>query len=170
MDKTIEQQVAETILQKVTDVKIGDKTYSVAPPTTATLILVSEAVSQLPHLKLDEKNIVGEVLSVARDCRVLGDVAAILILGAKGLTESVTRRRRVFWPFYSVSVTETIDRKAELSREILDNYSPSELHNLIASLLKGLDLGDFFGLTTFLTEVNLLRQTKVGNETTAFGQ
>lgn len=170
MDKTIEQKVAETILQKATEVKVGDKTYSVAPPTTATLILVSEAVSQLPHLKLDEKNIVGEVLSVAKDCRVLGDVAAILILGAKGLTETVTRRRHVFWPFNRIEVTETIDRKAELSREILDNCSPSELHNIIANLLGGLDLGDFFGLTTFLTEVNLLRQTKVETETTASGQ
>ena len=170
MEKTIEQKVADTILQKATDIKVGDRTYSVAPPTTATLILVSEAVSLLPHLKLDEKNIVGEVLSVAKDCRVLGDVAAILILGAKGLTESVTRRRRGFWPFYRGIVTDTVDRKAELSREILETHSPSELNNLIATLLGGLDIGDFFGLTTFLTEVNLLRQTKVGNGTTASGQ
>lgn len=170
MAKTIEQKVAETILQKATEVKVGDKTYNVAPPTTATLILVSEAVSQLPHLRLDDKNIVGEVLSIAKDCRVLGDVAAILILGAKGLTETVTRRKRALLPFNRGIVTETIDRKAELSRELLENYSPSALHNLIASLLSGMDLGDFFGLTTFLTEVNLLRQTKVETETTVSGQ
>lgn len=167
---TIEQRVAQTILQKATEITVGDKTYSVAPPTTATLILVSEAVSQLPHLKLDEKNIVGEVLSVAKDCSLLGDVAAILILGAKGLTETVTRRRRFVWPFNRLKVKETIDRKAELSREILETHSPSSLHNLIATLLGGLDLADFFALTTFLTEVNLLRQTKVETETTAFGQ
>lgn len=170
MAKTIEQQVAETILQRATEVKVGDKTYHVAPPTTATLILVSEAVSQLPHLRLDDKNIVGEVLSVAKDCRVLGDVAAILILGAKGLTDTVKRRKRFAWFSRRAEVTETIDRKAELSRELLENYSPSALHNLIASLLSGMDLGDFFGLTTFLTEVNLLRQTKVETETTVSGQ
>ena len=39
----------------------------------------------------------------------------------------------------------------------------SMLNNLVVMLLQKMELGDFFGLTTFLTEINLLRPTKVEN-------
>lgn len=83
MNKTIEQTVAETILEQPFEVKVGEKSYQVASASTATLILVSEAISQLPHIALDTEKVVEETLSVAKDCRILGDIAAILILGAK---------------------------------------------------------------------------------------
>lgn len=85
MNKTIEQTVAETILEQPFEVKVGEKSYQVASASTATLILVSEAISQLPHIALDTEKVVEETLSVAKDCRILGDIAAILILGAKNL-------------------------------------------------------------------------------------
>lgn len=87
MNKTIEQTVAETILEQPFEVKVGEKSYQVASASTATLILVSEAISQLPHIALDTEKVVEETLSVAKDCRILGDIAAILILGAKNITE-----------------------------------------------------------------------------------
>lgn len=59
-EKTIEQKAAETILQTPVEVKVGSKTYMTAPPSTATLILASEAVSRLPHVVLDPKNVVEE--------------------------------------------------------------------------------------------------------------
>lgn len=83
MNKTIEQTVAETILEQPFEVKVGEKSYQVASASTATLILVSEAISQLPHIALDTEKVVEETLSVAKDCRILGDIAAILILGAE---------------------------------------------------------------------------------------
>ena len=86
MNKTIEQTVAETILEQPFEVKVGEKSYQVAPASTATLILVSEAISQLPHIALDTEKVVEETLSIAKDCRILGDIAAILILGAKSIT------------------------------------------------------------------------------------
>lgn len=51
--KTLEEKVADTILQKSDEITIGEKTYKIAPPTTATLILASEAVSRLPKTVLD---------------------------------------------------------------------------------------------------------------------
>ncbi len=176
MEKTIEQRVAETILQKPTEIKVGGKTYTAAPPSIATLILVSEAVSRLPHLKLDDQDIVRETLSVAKDCRILGDIAAILILGARQVNEQVikvqTEEKRVLWGLFRRKRKTSVitDRKTELSKEILEELSPSQMHQLITQLLAGLDLGDFFALTTFLTEVNLMRQTKVETKTTVFGQ
>ena len=60
-------------------------------------------------------------------------------------------------------VTETIevDKKAELAKELLENFSPSELYNITATLIGNLQLGDFFGISIFLTEINLLRPTKM---------
>lgn len=168
--KTIEQRVGEAVLQKPREVTIADRTFTVAPPSVATLILASEAISLLPQVELDKKRIVEEVLFVAKDCRVFGDIAAILILGSKGLTGTVTRRRKRFFGLFSRDIVETIDRKTELSKWLLDTLDSTALHKLVFDLLRDFNLGDFFGLTTFLIEINLLRPTKVVDETTAFGQ
>lgn len=176
--KTLEQKVAETILQRPVEVKVGEKTYTTAPPSVATLILVSEAVSRLPHFTLDPENVVGESLSIAKDCQALGEIVAILLLGAKNLTRRVKTEQTVEKRFFfglirrkkTVEVEKIIDCKAELAQELLENLRPSELQGLTATLLQRMELGDFFGLTTFLSEINLLRQTKVGTEATAFGQ
>ena len=176
--KTIESKVAAAILQQGEEVTVGAKTYTVAPASTATLILASEAVSRLPQVTLDPAKVVEESLSIAKDCRPLGDIAAILILGAKHLTEVVktrqTVRKRRLWGLIRWETKEEVeyivDRKAELATELLENLSPQELNGLVVRLLKKMELGDFFGLTTFLTEINLLRRTKVETGTTASGR
>ena len=140
MNKTIEQTVAETILEQPFEVKVGEKSYQVASASTATLILVSEAISQLPHIALDTEKVVEETLSVAKDCRILGDIAAILILGAKNITEKkkvpqIKEKRYLCGLIrrpYTVEVEITIDKKAELAKELLEDVSPREL-NLIVS-------------------------------------
>lgn len=180
MAQTLEQKVANTILQKATKIKIGDKEYTAAPPSVATLILVSEAVSHLPQFDLDGEKIASSVLQTAKDCRLFGDIAAILLLGARNITEVVTERqtrtKRRLWGLWNqkqtVSVTREVNRVTELSKELLETLSPSELQTVIASILSQMELGDFFALTTFLTEVNLMKQTKakVETETTASGQ
>lgn len=178
MATTIEEKVAGTILQKDIEVTVGGKKYKAAPASTATLILASEAVSRLPKVNLNPEKVVEESLSVARECRPLGDIAAILILGAKNLTETVKARQTVekrrLWGLVKwteeVEVERVIDRKAELAKQILEDLSPRALNLLVAQLLQKMELGDFFGLTTFLTEINLMRPTKVENGTTASGQ
>ena len=176
-NKNIEAQTASTILQKPEEVVVGNTTYKVAPPSTATLILVSEAVANMPQVNLKSENIVDESLYVAKDCRIEGEIIAIMILGAKGLIETrkvrQTKEKRRLWGLwkqrYEVETEETINRKAELSKQLLEDVSPRELMNLTSRLLQGMQIADFFGLTTFLIEINLLRQTKVV-QTTASGQ
>lgn len=176
MDTTIETKVSQTILQQREEIVIGEKTYTIAPPSVATLILASEVVSHLPQEKLDEDHIVEETLSIAKDCREIGDLAAILILGAKHINDKVerreTRRRRFLWGLFHrdriVTITETA--KEALSRELLENTTPRDLHSAIARIILKMQVGDFFGLTTFLTEINLMRPTKVETEPTASGQ
>lgn len=172
-NRTLEQKAADTILQRSAKVTIGGTEYEAAPPSIATLILVSEAVARLPKRKLNEKNIVAECLAVAKDCRPLGDIAAILVLGARHITERANdpqTARRGFLRRFFTKRPKPLTKLEALSNEIINTYSPTELHSLIVMLLQRMDLADFFGLTTFLTEVNLLRQTKVETKTTAFGQ
>ena len=174
-NRTLEQKAADTILQKAAKVSIGGKEYEAAPPSIATLILVSEAVSRLPHRRLDDKNLVLESLNMAKHGRVLGDVAAILVLGARRFNDKPNDPQEApggwFGRLLGRKPKQTQRTQGELlSREILETYSPRKLYDLIAMLLQRMDLADFFALTTFLTDVNLLRQTKVETETTAFGQ
>lgn len=185
MLENIETKVAKTLLQEPEEIIVGGTVYKAAPPSTATLILVSEAAARMPQTRLDPERIVDEVLSIAKDCRPIGEFAAILILGVKGLTETrkvvKTAEKTVYEPYLfglfkrPRVITETvgedvvIDRKGELARALLEDLTPRELHNLVARLLSRMQVADFFGLTTFLIETNLLRQTReVG--TTASGQ
>lgn len=174
MKKTLEQKAAEAILQKAATVTIGNFTYEAAPPSIATLILVSEAVSRLPQRKLDRSALVSECLDIAKDCKALGDIAAILVLGARAYNEKhfpeEAQQKRGFLQRRRKEDADVRTHGEILAEEILNTLNPHELYDLIAMLLQRMDLGDFFALTTFLTEVNLLRQTKVETGTTASGQ
>lgn len=160
--KTIESQVKDTILEEPRSVKIGARTYEVAPPTIATLILASEAVSRLPELTLDPDRLVQECFYAAKDCRVLGEIAAILILGARR-SESREAARPGKWGCLGRLISRRRKCRDALAEEILLSLSPKDLFNVISGILATMQLSDFFGLTTFLSEVNLLHQTKVGN-------
>lgn len=173
---TIEQKATETILQQPEEVYIGGKKYKIAPPSVATLILISAAISRLPHIELNEKKVMEETLYVAKDCMELGEIAAILILGAKHINDfeesrHIERRRHLWGLFHTrKEVVKVQSKKDRLCRELMEDTTPRELHNLIAKLLLKMQVADFFGLTTFLTGINLMRQTKVVTEATASGQ
>lgn len=156
----IEQQVAGTILQKTIEVHVGDMVYEAAPASTATLILVSGLASQLPTVQLSEENVLVETLSIAQDCRVLGDILAVLILGAKGLKETREVIEPKLFGLWSKKKTVVIDKQAELADILLKELSPRSLNSLMVELLTSMEIADFFGLITSLLEVNLLRQTR----------
>lgn len=92
--ETIESRVASAILEKpIGEIAIGGKTYKIAPPSIGTLILISEIIATLPIVKDAPKDKqLNAVLHYAKDYRKLGEIGAILILGANGLTEKVTRK------------------------------------------------------------------------------
>lgn len=161
--QTIESRVAAAILERPTgEIEIDGSKYKIAPPTLATLILVSELVSTLPIVEKTEDNErkTYSVLHHAKNYKALGDIAAVLILGAKVIKEdeqriekprrwySLRRRRRV-----------TSIRK-ELAEKILDNVRPSVLFDCIIRRLKDNEVGIFFLITTSLSEANLLTPTK----------
>lgn len=84
-EQTIESKVASAILERpVASIELEGVKYDIAPPSIATLILVSEIVSTLPEVKpVSGDKILYSVLHIAKDYRALGDIVAVLILGAK---------------------------------------------------------------------------------------
>ena len=53
-----------------------------------------------------------------------------------------------------------VDKKAELTKIILENMRPSVLFDVVVKRLNTLEIKDFFGITTSLSEANILKPTK----------
>ena len=166
MARTIEQMVASAILEKATDtIEIDGNIYPIADPSIATLILVSEIVSTLPIVDKNtpSENVAYSVLHHAKDFRAIGDICAILILGAKHLIEEreIIEEKPLFGLFKRRTIRkERIDMQSELSRLILENLSPSKIFDIIVQRLQDMEVGYFFSITTSLSEANLLKATK----------
>lgn len=163
---TIESRVADTILESnIGTIEIDGTTYEIAPPTVATLILVSKIISRFPVVeRVSGAAVVNSVLHHAKDFNDLGELAAVMILGARNLTEKrtvVTYKRKWFGlRRIKCERDEIIDRKSILAERIMQTYSPTELYQLIISRLNNLDIASFFVITTSLSEANLLKPTK----------
>jgi hypothetical protein len=175
MAKKIEARVADTILQEPIKMNIDGKEYTVASPCTATLIRVSELIaSNMPAVSFDKINITNWTLMYAKDCKAIGDIAAVLILGVDGLigTKKVKTPKKHFFGLtkHAIETEVPVNFQEELSDLLLRKLSPVELATLIKEILDTMGVSSFFGLTTSLIEINLLRQTKEEVVTTASGQ
>lgn len=166
----IEKKVADTILQKPYKVEIGGVTYEVAPPSIATLIVVSGLVAKLPDFNLDEKNVLLETLRIAKDCSLLGDIVATLILGADNLEEEKVVINKRFFGIIREEVKTTINNQRILSDNILKKLTPREVNNMTIDILSRMEVGDFFVFTASLIEVNMTKPTKGIAEMTVSGQ
>ena len=167
MPKNIEKKTAETILQEPRKYVLGGKEYTVAPPSIATLIMVSAAISEMPEMEQNPEDMVIEVLKKAKGGRAVADAAAILILGAKRIHDEERRKANIL----SALFMRKRDSMAKLADAILYECSPSEVSGIIIDTLGRQEVGDFFGLTTFLSGTNLTKKTrKVVKETTVYGR
>lgn len=151
----IEEKVKTTILQDTMTVVIGGKEYKVPPPTPATLIMVSAEAAKLPKIS-NSNDVFNETMRCAKDCAPLGNIVAIVVLGAKRV-----RQNKRWWQRRSEYET--------LANNILEEMTIKEIGQLWAQLLSGLQIGDFFAITTSLQGINLTSPTREV-ETTAFGR
>jgi hypothetical protein len=151
--KAVQKRVADTLLENAQAVMLGGKRYKVAPPTIGTLVMVSEKIAELPDFDTGTQNVLGSVVSNAKDAAAISEVCAILILGAK--------RIKGFCGAW---------RLRRLSRKILLNASPKDVLREIKAVIYGMNLSDFFSLTTFLQGINVTEPTKVETEATVSGQ
>lgn len=164
--KSIEQKVSETVLQKKHNVVIGGATYEVAPPSIATLILVSELVTRMPDYEPDREYILRDALVVAKDCKVLGEIVAVLVLGADGLIQERKETKTYLFGAIKKEKTVSFDAKACISNTVLHQMSPKKVNEMVIDLLETMEIADFFQLTASLREVNLIRRTKEAEKTT----
>lgn len=159
---TIESRVTSAILERsIAKIEIDGKTYDIAPPSLATLILVSEIISTLPIVENTQDNEMRtySVLHHARNYKALGDIAAVLILGAKVVLDDERKQNKPrHW--YSFKRKKPVSLCAELAQKILENVRPSVLFNCIIQRLKDNEVGFFFLIITSLSEANLLKPTK----------
>lgn len=164
---TPEQRTADALLQTPLTVKVGERDYHVSPPTLGTLIAVSKEISHLPSLHLDPERVVEASLASARYCEPLARVVALMMLGSQQAQEpsgNAPKRSRIIttlrrWlPFLPLPKTPT--RLEALTLELLNEATPRQLHNITAQLIGQMQVGDFFGFTTFLCEINTLRPTR----------
>ncbi|MDR1974834.1 MAG: hypothetical protein LBQ31_09240 [Bacteroidales bacterium] len=157
--KRIEEKAAQTILQKSITVTIGDKSYDVPPPSVATLILASEEIAKMPHFDIpkETENVLSTTMSIAKDCRFIGDIIAVLILGAKRVLKD--DRKRFLW-------CKKNEEKQRIANEILLNYTPKQLNELFIRLLSRMEIADFFGLTVSLQGINILKSEETDKKTT----
>lgn len=172
--ETIEKKVADAILQRSSDsLEIAGHVYPIAPPTPATLILVSEQIAEMPEVNLNAENLLFEVLNTARDCKPLGKIVATLILGAKRINEhrtvianKIVPCRKFSWKRlrWETSGYRRVDFEVNeleyLSTLILEECTNKTLREVITKRLNKMQISDFFGLTTSLSEANLLKRTK----------
>lgn len=180
---TIENKAAATILENpIATIEIGGKQYEVAPPTTATLIMVSSLISELPEINPDmpDTEILPAILSAAKDCEALGQIAATIILGAKKIkqypmttVDTYHVERKWSWRHFRkvekvISTPIGVFERDYIADIILEEMTPASLHEFLIATLSEAHLADFFVLTTSLRTKSLLERTEV-DETTASG-
>lgn len=97
--------------------------------------------------KVPAEEIVTSVLHYARYYRPIGDIAAVLILGAKNLIEyrTIVQEKRYLFGLIrrKTETTIKVDKKAELAKIILENVSPTTLFNVVVQRLQDMEIGSF---------------------------
>lgn len=182
---TIEQRVVDTVLQRTTDtLTLDGEDYPIAAPTLATIIMTSELVATLPTFRMDDENLLYEVLKNARYCRTLGRLAAVLILGAARVQENrqvpkdtaEPKKRSYFsrilrWRVRKNKNEETVAEVDKLAETVLNYVSPATLQAVLTRRLIDMQITDFFALTTSLTtRANQIKPTREVDEATASGE
>ena len=163
--------VVDTILQrKTTSLEIDGRTYEIPAPTPATIMLVSEETSKMPLINKETKSIFLETLRTARDCKAIGRIAAILVLGAKRIRENhqvvISETNKWSWRHFRFTKNqETMSELDFVAMRIMEDITPATLNETITKRLMEMQLGDFFGLTTSLSEINTLARTKEVEQT-----
>lgn len=164
----IENLVASAILERsVGTIEINGQRYDIAPPTLATLILVSEIVATFPVVdksKIEKTDRIYSALHNAQYFRRIGEMLGVLILGAKNIMETRTRIEKRKWLFGLIrrkkKITETVNRAKELGDVLIENIRPTLAYDLIIALLQQNEISSFFAITTSLSEANIIKPTR----------
>lgn len=146
---TVQQQTAKTILKESSTIKIGNTKYTPKPLKLSAFIKLSAIVSAYPQVDKQIERTPEEVLKwVLLNGKRYNDIGAILALLIMGWRKYPTK-----WFKFKFN---------RLATKIEDNMCPSEFEDLTARLLNDQETARFFGLTAFLSELNLLTEKRKG--------
>lgn len=166
--RNIEKRAADTLLERGTDVTVGGHRYSVAPPSLATLMEVSGLIGGAGGWDdvSDEDSVASVALMRAKDAPMICEVVSTLILGAKSPVRATSWLESMWlrvkgWKRNDGkrAVSYEADKKL-LEDRLRHDVTPSELLALLTTLMEGMELGAFFGITTFLRELNVAKPTR----------
>lgn len=174
MNNTVEQQASDILLQKPFTVKAGDKEYTVARPTLATLAEVSSILSTMSTRAkpVDRTDIVREALGRAKDdVPRLALIAATLIIGGGNITYHTEHRESgrilgLFKRYEKVCVSNVQVLADELQR----TASSEEMHRLVTAALSFQGVGFFLSTIISLSAAAVTAPTKSGTAATARGE
>lgn len=162
-EMTLEEKTAEAMLQSPYAVTVGRRHYLVRPMTIATLAMLSKEISRVTiSIDKDPQEFVFGLLKNASQFEGIGRIIAIMILGAKKLTPHGWLKVLKI-PFYRW-------RLNDLARYINENLTGGEINTIMGETMKRMEVVDFFQITTFLSEINMLKAKKVETKMTASGQ
>lgn len=153
--------VSSAILEEKSRIEIAGRGFEISPFSLGTFIKASEFINLLPIIKnseldTDEKieESVGRALVMAKDCEIVSDVLVTLLLGDERT--------------YCLRSKGNFIKKMMYKREYrkLRNWVIAipfeDMYQGIAELIQKSNATSFFVYTTFLTNMNLLKPTKVG--------
>ncbi len=148
--ENIETNAMKAILEGSEEIILHGRTFLAPPPTLATLIRVSREISSFPQSEMQNEDILKLVLLNAQSCKKVGLILALLIRGDKEAGKG--------W----FSLTSLIhERKIlRLARWINNHITPEEALQVLTERLQKISAVDFFAITTFLNEINLLKTTR----------
>lgn len=146
MKKRLESLAADIVFNRPVELVVKGRTFTFPRPTMATLIAASEVIAELPARKMNMKKMTTESMAIAPYTKPVGRVAAILLLG---VSNSKSAFKKAAW-------RRKVRRYGD---ELMRTLTPEEMQDLIFKVLEEAKVGHFFGLTTSLLEVNLLRRT-----------
>lgn len=156
---TTEQKAAKAITQTPKEVTICGATYQVKPATFATLIEVGAIASTLPKdLQESDGTAIAFMLQNAREVSKVASIIATLVIGVEP-----QRAKRILIPKWVQNHLQTKNRKQieELTHELQRKLTPATAYEAITELLPLLEIEHFFGLTTFLNQMNVMPAREV---------
>lgn len=170
--KTIEQRVAEEVVQERIALNLGGVETEAPRPTLATLMRISAVVSTLPELPEGDADRVQVALATADKSLPIAEAVAIALLGegeSKRVRYDAVPRRGILGKLgFTRTVRVEVDMVKELTVTLAQKLNTTQLKDALVAILNQAGIADFFACITFLNGVNILR--KVKKKTTAPGR
>lgn len=142
-DRKVQERAAQTLLdkgEKLTVRTFGIRIrFTIRPLYLGAMIAMSEYISQIDGISLDDNNVFS-VLGSAKDT-----VRPMAMATAHGiLNKKLKRKLLARW----------------LARVIINSMTPADLYKILATLTIRSDPQSFFGCTTLLAQMNSTRPRK----------